>query len=39
MVLHIIVHSDDQITLCIIHSRHDRVMLSKILRKIDSLDI
>ena len=35
MVLHIIVHSDDQISLRIIQSRHDRVVLTKILSQID----
>ena len=39
MVLHIIIHSDDQVSLCMIHGRHDRIVLSEILGKVDSLDI
>ena len=39
MVLHVIIHSNDQISLRMIHSRHDRIVLSEILGKVDSLDI
>ena len=39
MILHIIIHSHDQLTLCLGHCRHDRIVLSEIFGKVDSLYI
>ena len=39
MILHIVIHSQDQLSLSIIHSGHNGIVLSKILSQVDSFYI
>ena len=39
MILHIVVHPQDKISLRIVQTRHDRIMLSEIFRQINAFHI